>query len=79
MKRLEGFHKEETKIQLTSCNLTNIKSIEPHKNWINSISCFPSGNIISVSSDKSINIYDINLNIVQNIKMHMMIVFYMLK
>ena len=63
IKRLEGFHKVETKIQLTSSNLTNIKSIEPHKNWINSISCFPSGNIISVSNDKSINIYDNNLNI----------------
>ena len=34
----------------------------------NSISCFPSGNIITVSYDKSINIYDINLNILQNIK-----------
>ena len=68
IKRLEGFHKEETKIQLTSCNLTNIFSIEPHNSWINSISCFPSGNIITVSSDKSINIYDINLNILQNIK-----------
>ncbi len=68
IKRLEGFHKEETKIQLTSSNLTNIFSIEPHKDWINSISCFPSGNIISVSNDKSINIYDINLNILQRIE-----------
>ena len=63
IKRLEGFHKYETKIQLTSCNLINIKSIQPHNKWINSLSCFPSGNIISVSHDKSINIYDINLNI----------------
>ena len=68
IERLEKFHKYETKIQLTSCNLTNIKSIQPHNNWINSISCFPSGNIITVSNDKSINIYDINLNILQNIK-----------
>ena len=68
IKRLEGFHKYETKIQITSCNLKNIKSIQPHNNWINSLSCFPSGNIISVSNDKSINIYDINLNILQNIK-----------
>ena len=68
IERLEKFHKYETKIQLTSCNLTNIKSIQPHNDWINSISCFPSGNIITVSNDKSINIYDINLNILQNIK-----------
>ena len=68
IERLEKFHKYETKIQLTSSNLTNIKSIQPHNNWINSISCFPSGNIISVSHDKSINIYDINLNILQKIK-----------
>ncbi len=59
IKRLEEFHKYEYKIQLTYCNLTNIKSIQSHNSWINSLSCFPSGNIISVSSDKSINIYDV--------------------
>ena len=68
IERLEKFHKYETKIQLTSSNLRNCFSIQPHNDWINSISCFPSGNIITVSSDKSINIYDINLNILQNIK-----------
>ena len=68
IKRLEGFHKEETKNQLTSINLKYIKSVKPHNNSINSISIFPSGNIISVSNDKSINIYDINLNIIQNIQ-----------
>ena len=67
IKRLEGFHKYE-KEQLTSCNLKNIKSIQPHNKYINSLSCFPSGNIISVSNDESIIIYDINLNILQNIK-----------
>ena len=56
IERLEGFHKNETKIQLTSCNLTNIFSIQPHKNIINSVSTFPSGNIISVSRDKSYNL-----------------------
>ena len=66
IERLEKFHKP--KIQLTSCNLTNIYSIEPHNGWINSLFCFPSGNIITVSADKSIIIYDINLNILQNIK-----------
>ena len=35
---------------------------------INSLSSFPSGNIISVSGDKSIIIYDIHLNILQNIQ-----------
>ena len=69
IKRLEGFHKDEIKNQIISCNLNNIKSIQSHNDyWINSLSCFPSGNIISVSNDKSINIYDITLNILQNIK-----------
>ena len=61
--RLEGFHKEETKNQLTFINLKYIKSIQSHNDWINSLSIFPSGNIISVSNDKSINTYDITLNI----------------
>ena len=65
--RLEGFHKEETKNQLTFINLKYIKSIQSHNDWINSLSIFPSGNIISVSNDKSINTYDITLNILQNI------------
>ena len=68
IKRLEGFHKEENKIQLTSSNLTNIYPIKPYYSWIYSISCFPSGNIISVSKDRSINIFDINLNIIQRIE-----------
>ena len=68
IKKLEKFHKEKTEIKLSNCNLINIKSIQPHNSSINSLSIFPSGNIISVSSDKSINIYDINLNIIQNIK-----------
>ena len=55
------------KIQLTHCNPKQINSIEPHIDFINSLSTFPSGNIISVSSDKSIKIYDINLNIIQDI------------
>ena len=56
---------KNNKIQLKKCNLQNINSIQPHKNIINSASTFPSGNIISVSRDKSIIIYDINLNILQ--------------
>ena len=45
-----------------------IKTIIGHKKQINLILTFPSGNIIAVSNDKSINIYDINLNIIQNIE-----------
>ena len=65
IKILEGYHLDKIKIQLTKCNLQNINSIQPHNI---SVSTFPSGNIISVSSDKSIIIYDINLNILQNIQ-----------
>jgi len=60
--------KDIIKIQLRKCNLQNINSIKTHKDCINSVSIFPSGNIISVSNDKSIIIYDINLNILQNIQ-----------
>ena len=48
--------------------MKNIKSLKAHDDSINSISTFPSGNIVSVSADQSIKIYDINLNILQNIK-----------
>ena len=60
---IEKFHyiKDNHKIQLKSCNLKNITSIT-------SISTFPSGNIISNSKDKSIIIYDIFFNILQNIQ-----------
>ena len=68
IKILEGYHKHKYKIQLTKCNFKNIRSIETHKDYIKCISIFPSGNIISVSSDKSIIIYDNNLNILQNIQ-----------
>ena len=56
------------KIQLTHCNPKQINSIESHTDIINSLSKFPSGNIISVSSDKSIKIYDKNLKVIQNIE-----------
>ena len=45
-----------------------LKSIDAHIKCVNSISIFPSGEIISVSNDKSINIYDINFNIIQHIE-----------
>ena len=60
--------KINNKIKKLKYNLQNINSIQQHKKLISSISIFPSGNIISVSFDKSIIIYDRNLNILQNIK-----------
>jgi len=60
IKILEEYHKDKYKEQLTKCNLKNIKSIQPHNDVISSMCCFPSGNIISVSDDKSIIIYDIH-------------------
>ena len=42
-------------------------SIKPHNKAINQVSIFPNGNIISVSSDQSINIYNPNLIIIQRI------------
>ena len=70
IKRLEGYHllKDKQKIQLKNTNIKNINSINPHKGSITSMSSFPLGNIISVSTDKSINIYDINFNVIQNIQ-----------
>ncbi len=53
--------------QITNLNLKQINLIKTHNDYINSISVFPSGNIISVSSDKSIKIYDNYLNVLQQI------------
>ncbi len=63
IERLEKISKANLKYKLK-----NINSINSHNGSLNSISSFPSGNLISVSNDKSINIYDINLNVLQNIK-----------
>ena len=60
-------HLNKNKIQLTHCNLKQINSISPHNDTINDLISFPSGNIISVSFDKSIKIYDNKFNIIQNI------------
>ena len=43
-----------------------IDSLEIHEHIINKVSIFPSGNIISVSRDQSIKIYDIYFKIIQN-------------
>ncbi len=50
------------KVQLTKTNLKNINKIIKHKDKVRSVKTFPSGNIISVSTDKSIIIYDNNFN-----------------
>ena len=57
--------KVKKKIQLKEINLKQIKSFKIHNNWIRLISIFPSGNLISVSSDKSIKIFDIDFNFKQ--------------
>ena len=59
---------ESHKKKSTNYILKYINSIKPHKSYINSVSIFPSGNIISVSEDKSIKIHDIHLNELQNIE-----------
>ena len=56
------------KTQLFSSNLKIIKTINEHKKGVNSICLFPSGNIVSVSDDKSILIFDTNYSIIQEIK-----------
>ena len=68
IKKLERLHKKNKIIQLKQSNLQKINSVEPHKSFINKVSTFPSGNIISVSADKSIKIYDIHLNELQTIE-----------
>ena len=53
--------------KIANLNLKQIDLIKTHKDFINSISIFPSGKIITVSSDKSIKIYDNYLNLLQHI------------
>ena len=57
----------KNKIQLTHCNFKQTNSINPHNDTINNLITFPSGNIISVSFDKTINIYNNKFNIIQKI------------
>ena len=52
------------KYEITQLKL--IKSINAN-NFVYSVSIFPSGNIISVSSDQSIKIFDTNYNLIQDI------------
>ena len=68
-KKIQKLEKQfnKNKIQLTHCNLKQTNSFNPHNDTINDLISFPSGNIISVSFDKSIKIYDNKFNIIQNI------------
>ena len=59
------FKFENNTFNLSKTNLKNIYTIKEHNGSISSVSVFPSGNIISVSFDKSIIIYDINMNVIQ--------------
>ena len=49
-------------------NMNNILNINAHDKEISSLSFFPCGNIISVSWDKSIKIWDIEMNLIQKIE-----------
>ncbi len=48
-------------------DLKFVNCIKAHKSYVNSVSIFPSGKIISVSGDKSIRIFDTNLNVIDKI------------
>ncbi len=68
IKNIKNEISKENEIQLTHCYLKEINSKKIQNENINSLSQFPSGNIIIVSNDTSINIYNNNLgSIIQNI------------
>ena len=67
--KTESFQNFESfMVKLSFSSLKEKKSIQAHEKYISSIASFPSGNLLSVSGDKSIKIYDINLNLIQHIK-----------
>jgi len=68
IKKLEKNRKSKLDNNSHILKLNLIKSINAHMDWINLVSKFPFGNIISVSNDKSIKIYDMNYNIIQHIQ-----------
>jgi len=65
MKKLNS---ENNNIKKNIIVFQNIKTINTHQKAINAISVFPSGNLISISDDKSIILYDNNLNTIQKIR-----------
>ena len=48
--------------------LKNLSTIKAHDSWIRDVEIFPSGKIVSVSSDLSIKIYDNNFKVLQIIE-----------
>ena len=72
IKKLEILKREEKEVinkkKYDINDIKMIKSINDHKDAIYSVSMFPSGKMISVSNDKSIKIYDINFNLIENIE-----------
>ena len=60
--------KINNKNQIIECDLMQINSIKCHSNSIESMAIFLSGNIITVSSDESIKIWDMRFNILQIIQ-----------
>ena len=57
----------QNKIQLTECNIKNVKKIEKHEKGICSVNIFHSDNLISSSKDCSIKIHNNNFEIIENI------------
>ena len=69
IKEKEINNKKKEEIMSTNVKLMQKLSIKKHNDWVKSVKIFPSGNIISVSYDRSINIFDgNNFKILQNIK-----------
>ena len=66
IKHLEKYNiKQKKYVPKIEYKLNKIKTINSYNGFISSISSFPSGNIISVSYDKSIKIFDNNFNLIQ--------------
>ena len=53
--------------QMTKSDLKNLETIKAHNGWVRDVEVFPSGNIISVSNDLLIKIYDRNFKVLQQI------------
>ena len=69
VKRAKKKNSNIYQLQINKSYLKYLISIKEHSDWIESVKLFPSGNIISVSNDCSIKIYDgLNYKILQNIK-----------
>ena len=72
IKQLESFHnyiyKNKNEIQITKCyNLEEKNKSNEHKGKIRAITSFPSGNLVSVSENATIMIFDKNLKVIDRI------------